>query len=389
MISQNVQTAVWAMESSIREWRRWLHAHPEVAHQEEQTAHYLRELLEGWRYVVTQPTTTSIVTQCGDAPRIALRADMDALPLLEDSGVPFASLNRGCMHACGHDAHMAMLLGAAWYFAQHPQEAGDGVRFIFQPAEELPPGGAPLLIDAGVMEGIDRVFSLHLLVTAPTGTLQLRSGAVLANADGFDITIKGRGGHGAEPLGTADAVLIACEVVNALHHVVSRMTSPFDPVALTIGQISAGTARNIIADHAQIAGTLRTLSRDTQERLAARLTAISEHIARAYGAEAHCAFEQGYPVLVNNADVVDALTGAMDTPGLLQVGPGEEIKLAGDDFSYYLVCAPGAYGFLGCRPPGNVVADHHSPEFIMDEAALPLGTMAYISAVQTFVATGP
>ena len=385
MIAQTVQDAVWGAEPAIVGWRRWFHTNPELGHQEVQTAAYITALLAGWGYHPYQPTPTSVVADLGDAPAIALRADMDALPITEASGMPFTSTNLGCMHACGHDAHMAMLLGAAQYFAKRPTEAGSGVRFIFQPAEEMPPGGAPALIRAGVMNGIQQVFGLHLLVTAPTGTLQLRAGAVLANADGFDIMIHGRGGHGAEPSGTADAVLIASAVVNALHHVVSRMTSPFDPVALTIGKLSAGTARNIIAETAHISGTLRTLSQATQKQMAQRLAVLSEHITAAYGGTADFVFEPGYPVLINGAAVVTQLTRAIRTPGVLAVGPGEEIKLAGDDFAYYLEHAPGAYGFLGCRPVGEAVADHHSPAFLMDEAALPLGTMALITAVQSFV----
>ncbi len=385
MIAQAVQDATRTMAPRIIEWRRWLHAHPELGHQEIQTAAYIADLLQSWGYQTYAPTPTAVVSDLGAAPRIALRADIDALPITESGLVSFASTNPGCMHACGHDAHTAMLLGAALYFSRHPEETGAGVRFIFQSAEEIPPGGAPALISAGVMEGIRRVFSLHLLVTAPAGTLQLRSGAVLANSDGFDIVIHGRGGHGAEPQGTADAVLVASAIVNALHHVVSRMTNPLDPVALTIGQISGGTARNVIAQTADISGTLRTLSRETQDYLAGQLALIARNIAAAYGAEVSFTFERGYPVLINDSTVVDELTGALKTPSVLDVGPGKEIKLAGDDFAYYLECAPGAYGFLGCRPEGVVVANHHSPEFLIDESALALGTMALITAVHTFV----
>ncbi len=212
---------------------------------------------------------------------------------------------------------------------------------------------------------------------------------MLANSDSFDIQVHGQGGHGAVPEGTVDAVLVASAVVMALHHLVSRYTSPFDPVALTVGTLTGGTARNIIADAAHMTGTLRTLTSATQSLMASRIESTAQSIAQGYGATVDFVFKQGYPVLRNDAAVVAELTTVLQTPGLLEVRSDGNIKLAGDDFAFFLAEAPGAYGFLGCQPPGAPTADHHSPAFCIDEDALPLGTMALIESVRRWAHPEP
>ncbi len=383
MIGAELRREVSARSEQIIAWRRWFHAHPETAGEERETAAAVRRSLAELGYQPQMVGENAVWAEIGEAgPLVALRADMDALPIQEESGVPFASTVPGRMHACGHDAHTAMLLGAADYLKRHEADLRGRVRLIFQPAEEVPPGGARGLVEAGLMRGVDYVFGLHMSVTDPVGSLRLRPGPTLANADRFAVEVQGIGGHGASPHGTADAVLVAAELVARLHQVVGRMTDPFDPVALTIGTIHGGSAFNVIADRARLEGTIRTLSASTQEELRARIADMASHVAQAYGAGAELRYEYGYPVLVNDAEVVRALAGALATQSLLRIVEGEP-NLAGDDFAYYLREAPGAYAFLGCRPaPGNV-AGHHSPRFVIDEAALPLGTMALVQGVET------
>ena len=378
LIDNAVIDGVRSLTPAIVTWRRWFHAHPELANQEWVTQAYIEKELIGMGFHAHAVTPTSVVADIGPLPPVvALRADMDGLPLKEETELPFSSENDGKMHACGHDAHMAMLLGAALYFSRHAPLSG-GIRLIFQPAEEMPPGGARALVEAGVMDGIKRVFGLHLLVTDPVGTLRLRSGPIMANADSFDIEIVGQGGHGSEPLGTVDANLVAANITVALHHVVSRMTSSVDPVALTVGVINGGTARNIIAERATLQGTLRTLSHETQNMLCERIERLTTEIAHAYGGTATFHFNAGYPVLVNECSVTDRLRARLATPGLITVESEWSASLAGDDFAYYLEKASGAYGFLGCRPEQGTIFSHHSPRFVFDEQALPLGTMLLI-----------
>jgi amidohydrolase len=378
LIEHDVTDYVKSITQQIITWRRWFHAHPELAWQESDTRAFIEKELNSMGFHAYAVTPTSVIADIGpEHPTIALRADMDGLPIQEETGLPFSSENVGKMHACGHDGHMAMLLGVASYFSRHTPRRG-GIRLIFQPAEEVPPGGASELVKSGVMDGIRHVFGLHLVETDPVGVFRLSSGTVLANADSFDVTIIGQGGHGAEPLGTVDANLLAANIIMSLHHVVGRMTSPIDPVALTVGVVNGGTARNIIAEQATLQGTLRTISKETQTRLCKRMDNLITEIARAYGGVAKFQFSPGYPALINERSVVERLSSCLDTPGLVSVNPEWDLSLAGDDFAYYLEKAPGAYGFLGCGPESGIIYSGHSPKFDINERALPLGTMILI-----------
>jgi amidohydrolase len=360
-------------------WRRDLHQIPELGHEETKTAAYLVEALQGMGLAPRQVTATGLMADIvGDepGPTVAVRADMDGLPVDEDSGEPFRSQHPGRMHACGHDGHMAIVLGVAATLAERRHFPGR-VRILFQPSEERPPGGAPQLIAAGCLDGVDAVLGLHIWNSLPVGTASLEPGVVMANADAFRIAVTGRGGHGSEPHNARDAVFIAAAIVTNLQAVVSRYTNPLRPAVVTCGAIHAGTAFNIIAETAEILGTVRTLDDETKAAVRERLELVAGHTAAMYGATAVAEYQDGYPAVRNHPDVTRVWRAALaDRVTLVPSEP----SLGGEDFAYYLHHRPGAFLFLGAAPRGDVYP-HHSPHFRFDEAALPIGVDALLAGV--------
>ena len=289
--------------SRLRETRRKLHTLAETGFALNNTRNLIKQLLtaEG---VVSYESAGGLVTELGnEGPCILLRADMDALPVQDGKNVPYQSKNHGACHACGHDAHMAMLYGGLL----HLKEANlpGKVRFMFQPAEECPPGGALGMMDASILDGVDMAFALHVAPWLPYGTVGIKEGVVMAAADNFTITVRGRGGHGAMPHQGVDAVLAAAHVVTALQALVSRMTDPLDPLVITIGKVSGGTACNVIADHVILEGTVRTLNTELQNNLPALIEKTAKNICAAFGAECELNYKFGYPVLRNRGPGVD------------------------------------------------------------------------------------
>ncbi len=313
-------------------------------------------------------------------PCIAVRADMDGLPLDEDTDLPFRSRNPGVMHACGHDGHMAIALALASRLQQYRDFPGK-VRVFFQPAEEKPPGGAPKMIAAGCLEGVDEVLGLHLWAGDPLGTLGIRSGPLMANADQFTIRIRGKGGHGSEPADTKDAVLIAAMIVMNLQTIVSRRLNAFDQAIVSCGTIHAGATFNIIAETAEITGTVRTLSKTIQNRIIHEIEHIARTTAQLYDAEATVNYQYGYPAVINHEASVNRIEKA--------VGSAVEVvhpdpAMGGEDFAYYLQERPGAFFFLGCRPEEKGFP-HHSPHFQINEEALPLGVDMLFQSAMSFL----
>ncbi|MFZ5815711.1 MAG: M20 metallopeptidase family protein [Bacillota bacterium] len=372
------QLAAMAREWSrdLTEWRRHLHANPEVSFQEYETTEWIARRMEEWGIPYTRPTPTGLVGMIeGRRPgkTIAVRADIDALPIAEENDFPFASTRPGAMHACGHDGHTAILLGLSRFFSQNREFAGR-IKLLFQPAEELPPGGAKAFVEAGVLDDVDACIGLHLISEVPTGGASICDGPMMANSDGFSAKIYGRGGHGASPHQTVDAVMVACNAVMNLQTIVSRKVDPTKPAVITVGSIHAGTTFNVIADSAEIKGTVRSFHSEVRQQLHDEIKRTLENTCAIYGATVELAYNWGYPALVNDAGIADVLrAAAQETLGEGNLSVQRPI-MGGEDFAYYSQKVPAAFLFLGCRNP-EVGAnwEHHHPRFTIDEAALPLG----------------
>ncbi len=371
-------------QDRLVKYRRDLHRQPELSGQEAQTADYIADVLDrlpvkNLKMGVGGHGVVADVHGKLPGKAVLVRADMDGLPLLEASGEPFASKNSGVMHACGHDVHMAIALELADALSVNQHRLPGTVRFAFQPAEERA-GGAKPMIDAGVLEGIDRVIGLHVWSELPVGQVSVRSDVVMASADMFTITITGQSGHGAQPHLTIDAVAIVAQVITALQTLVSRETAPTSPVVLTIGSIHGGTAGNIVAGEVLLQGTLRTFDRALRSRLLSRIDELAQGIARSMRGNSRFQLDSEAPPVVNDkataALVADAAAGVV---GGDQVVPFQPL-MVGEDFAYFLEERPGCFFLLGGATDGPAVV-HHTPTFRIDERCLATGYRVMAAAV--------
>jgi hippurate hydrolase len=367
--------------------RRELHRHPETGWNERETAERierrLAELDLDSRRVCGTGVLAEIPGRSGGS-RIALRADIDALPITEETGLPFASENPGAMHACGHDGHAAMLLGAAELLAGDPPPGP--VRLIFQPAEELGTG-AGALIEAGALDGVAAIFGGHLDIHFPAGTIFVTPGPVAASTDLLRIRIAGRGGHAARPHETVDAVVAASHVVLALQHVVSRGIDPAEAAVVTVGRLQAGEVANAIAGAAFLEGTVRAFKAEVRERLLAEADRIARATAALHGAVAEVEIERGTPPVVNDERATAlAREAALEVAGPDRVAPLPGANMAGEDFSFYLERVPGCYVRYGAQPSGTA-HPNHSNRFDFDEAALGWGA-AWLAEVARVAGRG-
>jgi len=364
--------------------RRELHAIPELAFNEIETAKYLVERLEPLSVdrLQTGVGSTGIVADIkGARPgrAVMVRADMDGLPITEAGELPFRSTRRDVMHACGHDVHMAVALEVARTVADYRDQLTGMVRFVFQPAEEVA-GGAKPMIEAGVLDGVDRVVGLHVWAGLPTGQVSVRSGAMMASADGFTLTVRGKGGHGAMPDLTVDAVVIAAQIVTALQTLVSRETSPRAPVVVTLGSIHGGSAFNIIAGEVVIQGTLRTFDAALRERLLERIAELAGGIATAMRGSCEFRLDSAAPPVVNDAAIAGLVgEAAKDVLGKEAVVPFEPL-MVGEDVAYFLDARPGCFFLLGGAPESGPVL-HHTAEFRVDEGCLAIGYRVMVAAL--------
>ncbi len=357
--------------------RRDIHREPELGFDTKKTAEKVLAALDGLPLEVeTGVAENGIVATLhgeGEGPTVALRADMDALPIREETGLPFASEAEGKMHACGHDGHTSMLVGAAHALSQGSVRGrlNGTVKFVFQPAEEGG-GGGRVMVEEGVAEGVDSIFALHLWPGLPFGTVATKAGPIMAAADGFEMEIRGSGGHGAMPHLTADAVVIAAQVVTALQTVVSREVDPVEPAVLTIGEIGAGTAFNIIPEKARIGGTVRTLNADLRERMPERIEEVARGVAQGMRGDVRLDYNFSYPVTLNDAGAAERALGvAGDLFGEGSVLELRNPSMGGEDFAFFLEKVPGAFVWLGV---GEEVSGLHTPRFAFDEEILPRGS---------------
>ncbi len=371
------------LEARAIAWRRHLHANPELSFEEHETSAFVEQTLRSFGGLeIERPAGTAVVARLhGARPGkvVVLRADMDALPILEENDVPYASTRPGVMHACGHDAHTAILLAAAQILVQRRDELVGEVRFVFQHAEEMPPGGARGVVDSGAVDGADLITGVHLLSGLETGKVSSMPGAVMAAADLFTLEIVGRGGHGANPHETVDPVAVAAQVITNLQQIVARETDPFDSVVVSVTTLAAGNARNVIPGSVRLGGTVRTLSharraevRDAMERVIAGVTA-------AHRATYAFDFEVGYDPVVNDREASAAVQRAVVT----ELGESALVEfppvMGGEDFSAYSAVAPTAFFWVGS---GNdelgTTFPHHHPRFDIDDAALRDGIAVFV-----------
>jgi len=375
-----------AYADDMKTWRRHLHQHPELLFDCHETARFVADRLRdfGVDEIHQGIATTGIVAiingRGGDGPTIGLRADMDALPIVEASGVPYASTVEGKMHACGHDGHTTMLLGAARYLAETRNFSGR-VALIFQPAEEGG-AGAGVMVEEGIMDrfGIDQVYALHNAPNMPEGYFFTGPGPVMAAVDTFEIHITGKGGHGAYPQDTIDPIVAATAIVQAVQTIVSRNHDGRQDLVVSVTQIHSGTADNIIPDKAYICGTVRTFAPEVQQMVMRRMEEIVAGQAAAFGVTAQLDYQVGYPATVNDAAKVDFAAGvAADVVGEAAVFPDAGREMGAEDFAYMLQARPGAYLFLG---QGESAGLHH-PAYDFNDAVAPVGASFFARLVET------
>jgi hippurate hydrolase len=368
------------LQQELVDFRRDLHRHPELSWSEERTAACIAEFLERrgipYREGVARTGIVADIPGEREAPLIALRADMDALPIQEETGLPFASSVEGVMHACGHDGHTAMLLGAAALLSGGPRPTAP-VRLIFQPAEEVG-AGARAMLEEGVLRDVAMIFGGHLDRHYPTGTVVVSEGPVSASSDHFRIDVRGRGGHAARPHETVDAVVVGSLLVMALQTIVSREINPAHPSVVSVGRFDAGTAGNAIAGRARLEGTMRTQDPGVREHLQGSVRRIAESVARLHGAEIDVEIERRMPVLTNTPEMAAmAREAALATVGEENLRSLETANLGAEDFSYYLERVPGCYVRFGARGAGTHGYPAHSSRFDFDEGALAVGAAYY------------
>ncbi len=371
------------------EIRRHLHMNPEPSFKEKKTPAFIASFYEKLGVPIRTNVGGNGVTACieggGPGPVVALRADFDALPIQDEKDVPYASQIPGVMHACGHDGHTAALLAAGKVLYRNREKLKGSFVMIHQHAEELSPGGAKAMIEDGCLEHVDAIFGTHLWATEPVGTVLCRPGPVMAAADGFTIKVIGKGGHGAIPHDTKDAVLIGSQIVTALQHIVSRRVNPVQPAVISAGSFTAENPFNAIADQAVISGTVRSFDESVRGLLEAEIEAVVKGICSMHSASYEYRFKRGYPAVVNHPEeAAHAAAAAAETDGVTKVVEGEP-QMAGEDFSYYLQHTKGAFFFTGAAlENAETIYPHHHPKFDFNEKAMLTAAKVLIGAAVSY-----
>lgn len=379
-----------SIREQVIDWRRHLHQHPELSFREERTSQFIADRLaelEGLE--ISRPTPTSVLARLitgRPGPVLAIRADIDALPIVEKNRHDFVSTSPGVMHACGHDGHTAMLLGAATILAAKRDELSGEVRFIFQHAEEVLPGGAQELVRAGVLDGVDAVIGAHLWLGLPFGRVGVKHGALLASSDALRITILGDGGHAALPHRCVDTIAVAAQVITNLQHVVARNVDPLAPAVVTIARIAGGTTNNVIPGSVELEGTIRIFDPAVRESIGPMIERIIAGVTQAHGARYTLEIERGYDAVINEETTSEllrrAVVTALGAEALIEATP----FMAAEDFSAYQREKPGSFFFVGARnEERGIVHPHHHECFDIDERALDSGTRIFVAAALDFL----
>ena len=380
LLQQQIKTLAKKYAAEFISIRHHLHAHPELSYQEFETSQFIQQQLSSFNIPFEIKATTGVIGLLqGKNPAkrvVALRADMDALPIMEENDIPYKSTNPGVMHACGHDVHTSCLLGAAKILSELKEQWEGTVKFIFQPGEEKNPGGASILIKEGVLENPapENIFGMHVHTTLEKGKLSFRGGMVMASADEIYITIKGKGGHAAAPQLTADTILIASNLIVSLQQLISRNNSPFNPSVLSITSFHGGNTTNVIPSEVKLMGTFRAMNEEWRYKAHELIKNLSTQLVESMGATIDIKIDIGYPFVLNN----EALTAAARTTAASFVGKDNveetELRMGAEDFAFYSHKIPGCFFRLGT---GNIAkgitAGVHTPNFNIDEEAIEIG----------------
>ena len=375
---KNIKDEIYAI-------RRHFHRYPELSFKEFNTAETISEHLDKLGISHKKGVgKTGVVGEItfGPGPTIALRADMDALPIQEENNLDYKSLNDGVMHACGHDGHMAILLGAANALSKNSKLKKGTVRFIFQPAEEGL-GGAKYMIEDGCLDKVDEIYGLHLWNYQLYGEVGIKDGPVMASADLFDIEVSGKGGHGATPQGTVDAIVVASNLVTMLQTIVSRNTNPLESTVLSIGKIKGGHNFNIISDKVHMSGTTRAYTEENRTMIKQRMKEVIEGVSKSFGADIKLNYKDGYPPTINHSSQVEKVLEAARSI-VASGAKNPYLSMGGEDFSYYLQNKPGCFFFVGSAPNENEILStpHHCSHFNIDERALLIGASVYVNLIE-------
>ena len=379
-----------SMYDQMVEWRRYLHENPELSFQEINTSKMIGDLLESFGVEVRRNVGGNGVVGkiYGAKPgkTVALRADFDALPIQDEKDVAFKSKVPGVMHACGHDGHTATLLAVAKVLQENAENLAGNVVLLHQHAEELPPGGAIAMIEDGCLDGVDVVYGAHLASGTELGSVLYGTGPVSAASDSFDLKIQGKGGHGASPHQTIDAVAVGAQIANQLKHIVSRRINPQKPAVISIGSFHAGNAGNVIADTAELTGTVRTFDEDVRLLIEEEMEQLISGVCKAFQATYEFSYLKGYPSTVNTADETNILEKC-----LIDVLPESKLEkidkpgLGGEDFAYYLQNRPGCFFSVGARNEEiDAIYPHHHPKFTFDERAMLHTAKIFLSLVDYY-----
>ena len=381
-----------AKEQRIVDIRRYLHEHPELSFQEEKTAAYIESF---YKDVPVDSVETNmggqrgiVVTVKGAKPgkTIAIRADFDALPIKEETGLPFASKKEGVMHACGHDGHTAYMLVLAETLTEMKEQLAGTVKVIHQPAEEMPPGGAIGMIKAGVLDGVDAVFGIHVMSTMETGQVYYRSGNTQTGRARFKLNIQGKGGHGSSPHMANDAIVAASAFVMNCQTIVSRRMNPFDTAVVTIGSFDGKGQFNVIKDSVALEGDVRTMSLESRELVEAQVRQFAKGLEMSFGVEATLEYVNDYPVLYNDPEITEQVRKALEQAAIPEVDAVTEVEPQppSEDFAYYLQEKPGCFFYVGAKPEGKEWYPHHHPKFDINEKSLLISAKAMAAVVASY-----
>ncbi|MCH9813817.1 MAG: amidohydrolase [Epsilonproteobacteria bacterium] len=378
----------------IIEIRRDLHMHPELSGDEEQTKYLIKGVLEASGYTIKEfdhhfgIIADLHTSQVGKT--VAIRADMDALPIQEQTDKAYASVHHGVMHACGHDSHTAIALGAAMAIAKYKKKVPGNIRFIFQPSEESKEGGSTEMIAGGALKGVEAIFGLHAYPYLNTGQIGFKYGVMMASADIFTIEVFGKSAHGARPHEGVDAILVTSMIVNSLNHIVSRKIDPLHPAVISLGTIEGGQASNIICEHVLLTGTVRTVNESIRQNIPQMMEESIKGICKSMGATYYFNYQFGQPELINHNEMVDILLyeatqiiGETDCIDLV------DPVMGGEDFSEYLQIVPGAFFRLGtCNKEKLTCAPQHNSRFDVDDDALKIGMKILLASAVGFLTKG-
>ncbi|WP_129600218.1 M20 metallopeptidase family protein [Anaerophilus nitritogenes] len=386
-----IKEEIHKIYSEVVAWRRYFHMNPELSGEEKTTSQKIEELLSLLPLEVKTGVggygVVGLLRGKKEGKTIALRADIDALPIKEQNDHSYASKYSGKMHACGHDGHTAILLGAAYVLCALKDKIQGNIKFIFQPSEEKAPiGGAGPMIEAGVLDHpkVDAIVGLHIWPNLPKGKIGIKENAIMASSDPFCIEIFGQSGHASAPDESIDALAVACQVVNMLQNIVSRNTSPLESAVLTVGTLKSGTKYNVISDYALLEGTVRTLHPNVQMNVEKRIKEVVEGVCSAMGARGEVYYERGYPALINDKDIVKLIEEVgiklISKENVVQI---EKPAMGGEDFANYVQKVPGAFFWLGAKEE-SFYPIHH-PKFDFDEEIMKIGIEIFVHTVLDFL----